>query len=86
MATGPLPHSIFIHGTYTTDGAQSFAGLNLGTINYARSDNNPSRVHWLPLALFTVANTAIWQMRTNKRPSSAETPSSSPIPTSTARA
>lgn len=59
MATGSLPHSLFIHGTSATDGGQAFAGVNLGTINYARSNNNPSRVHWTPLSLLIIADTAI---------------------------
>ncbi|KAF2686545.1 hypothetical protein K458DRAFT_415891 [Lentithecium fluviatile CBS 122367] len=42
MTSGSLPHSLHIHGTSATNGGQSFAGLNLGTINYARNDNGAS--------------------------------------------
>jgi len=40
MASGSLPHTLHIHGTSATNDGQSFAGLNLGTINYAKSDND----------------------------------------------
>jgi len=39
MASGSLPHTLHTHGTSATNGGQSFAGLNLGTVNYAKSDN-----------------------------------------------
>jgi hypothetical protein len=39
MASGSLPHSLHVNGTSATNGGQTFAGLNLGTINYANSDN-----------------------------------------------
>lgn len=40
MANGSLPHWLDIRNTSTTNGAQSFAGVNHETINYAnRSDN-----------------------------------------------
>ncbi|CAN9290055.1 unnamed protein product [Alternaria alternata] len=44
MASGALPHSLHVQGTSATNGGQTFAGLNLGTINYASSDKN-SRKH-----------------------------------------
>ncbi|KAF2016553.1 hypothetical protein BU24DRAFT_481180 [Aaosphaeria arxii CBS 175.79] len=37
MAGNALPHSLNIHGISATDGAQIFAGINLGTVNYAPS-------------------------------------------------
>ncbi|RYO00277.1 Vegetative incompatibility protein [Alternaria tenuissima] len=40
MASGALPHSLHVQGTSATNGGQTFAGLNLGTINYASSDKN----------------------------------------------
>ncbi|PVH97942.1 putative WD-repeat protein [Periconia macrospinosa] len=42
MTSGSLPHSLHSHGTSATNGGQSFAGLNLGTINYVKSDNGAS--------------------------------------------
>jgi len=38
MTSGPLPHHLAIHNTTATDGGQSFAGINLGTITYAPSE------------------------------------------------
>ncbi|OAL48295.1 WD40 repeat-like protein [Pyrenochaeta sp. DS3sAY3a] len=40
MADGPLPQRLAIHNTTATAGGQSFAGFNLGTINYANNNNN----------------------------------------------
>jgi hypothetical protein len=37
--------TLSIHGTSTTNGGQGFAGVNLGTINYARSENKSGTVH-----------------------------------------
>ncbi|RYN76415.1 hypothetical protein AA0119_g13576, partial [Alternaria tenuissima] len=53
MASGALPHSLHVHGTSATNGGQTFAGINIGTINYANS-NTPSSLsdtlHALPTA------------------------------------
>jgi hypothetical protein len=38
MASGALPHSLHVHGTSATNGGQTFAGINTGTINYADSN------------------------------------------------
>jgi hypothetical protein len=38
MTSNPLPHHLAIHNTSATDGGQSFAGINLGTITYAPSE------------------------------------------------
>lgn len=59
MATG-LPHSVSIHGTSATDGAQSFAVVNLGTINHARSDNISGELLSVISALLTITDTGIW--------------------------
>lgn len=86
MASGSLPQSVSIHGTSATDKGQSFAGINLGTINYAGSDNRSGKAHRAAFALLVIANTATLQMRTSKRPSSVTEPSSLPTPSPTARA
>ncbi|PZD22955.1 AAA-16 domain containing protein [Pyrenophora tritici-repentis] len=41
MASSALPHSLHVNGTSANNGGQTFAGINVGTINYANS-NNPS--------------------------------------------
>lgn len=46
MADGSLPQHLAIHNTTSTAGGQSFAGLNLGTINYANNKGIASNT-WL---------------------------------------
>jgi hypothetical protein len=43
MASGSLPHDLHIYGTTARDCGQAFAGINLGTINYAASDDKLCR-------------------------------------------
>ena len=49
MASSLLPLALYIYGTSATNGGQSFAGLNLRTINYANSDNNSCK--YIPYGL-----------------------------------
>jgi len=42
MTSSLLPHHLAIHNTSATDGSQSFAGINLGTITYAPNETTSS--------------------------------------------
>ena len=37
MSSAPLPHQQYISGTSATDGAQAFAGINLGNVYYGNA-------------------------------------------------
>ena len=43
MASGSWPHHLAIHNTSATEGGQNFAGVNLGTINYANGEDRSSK-------------------------------------------
>lgn len=59
MTSGPVPHHLAIHNTTATDGGQSFAGINLGTINYAPSEITSSEQ-------FVIEAAVIYKLTENK--------------------
>jgi hypothetical protein len=53
MTSSPLPHHLAIHNTNAIDGSQTFAGINLGTINYAPSETTSSEQFGIQTVMIT---------------------------------
>jgi hypothetical protein len=60
MSSGLLPSPLNISGISARDGAQAFAGINLGSIYLADTEARQSQFIIIPESIFALILTAEW--------------------------